>query len=236
MARFKLGFGFQDIRGSIGNYIYSITKTGVNTLRQKPQSVSNPSSPDQATIRCNLARYSKAWGDDLSVGQRTGWNDYALTKPGMGNRDGGVLTVIKGNSGDLSGINAYIMCNQLLKVCAMAGVDDAPLGLTPPTPPTSLAAAFAASKLTVTWTAPTVKKASAKCRIWIYHHKGLIHRQMVAAVVATQATYDIDVIKGAKGEDVSIADYPGDYSIQMDTVDTDGTKSGPSMTVTAEVT
>jgi hypothetical protein len=236
MARFKLGFGFSDIRGKIGNYVYSIGKTGVSTVRQVAQSISNPSSPDQTAIRCNLAKYAGYWSNDISVAQRTLWEAWAATKPGMGNKDGGVLTIIKGNSGDLSGINAYVMSNQWLRSCAMAGVDDAPLGATPPGAPTNVAASWLTPTLTVTWTAPVVKKAGAQCRIWLMNHQGLVHRQLVAYAPAAQGTIDITTVKGAQGLIVALASAPGSYSIQMDTVDADGTKSGPSGTTTLDIT
>ena len=236
LARFKLGFGMADIRGKIGNYVYSIQKTGVSTIRQVAQAVSNPMSPDQAAIRCNLARYAKAWNDDLSDAQRAGWATWALTKPGMGNKDGGILVVIKGNNGIMSGFNAYVMVNQWLRSCALAGVDDAPIGATPPTPPRTVEATWTTPNIVVTLLAPQVKKTGAFSRLWIAKHQPDIHRQLVVAAVATQLTINVATLKGAQGADVAVIDSPGNYIIQMDTVDPDGTKSGPSNVAEVKVT
>lgn len=228
MARFKLGFGMADIRGKIGNYVYSIQKTGVSTIRQVAQAVSNPMSPDQAAIRCSLAQLSKDWSDTLVQAERDAWSTWALTKPGMGNKDGGILTVIKGNNGIMSGFNAYVLANQWLKSINVASTKVAPLGATPPTPPLTVAVSYALGVATITWVKPVTAKADAMCRIWLACHQPGIHRQMCSFAAYDDETYDLSGAKGAQGAFVLLPAAPGDYIVQMDTVDPDGTKSGPS--------
>lgn len=228
MARFKLGFGMADIRGKIGNYIYSIQKTGVSTIRQCAQAVSNPMSDDQAAIRCNMAMLSKYWHDTLLPAQRVLWETWASTKPGMGNKDGGILVVIKGNNGIMSGFNAFCMANQWLKSVARVMVSDPPIGLTPPTPPLGVSAGYATGTVTVTYTIPAVYKTLAKVRVWMACHQPWAHRQLLGydGVASLSITYT--KFKGALGQDVAFSKAPGNYIFQMDTVDIDGTKSGPS--------
>ena len=230
MARIKLGFGFSDIRGKIGNYIYSIQKTGVSTVRQAAQAISNPSSPDQAAIRCNLALLAGEWRDVLTQPQRDSWNTYALTKPGMGVKDGGVLHLIKGNNGIMSGFNAFILVNQWLKSVNKVATGQAPIGQIPPTPPLAVSAVYAGGNMTISWTAPVTMDPNAQARMWIGCHQPTCHRQLVAIQEANAGTTVITGFKGANGVTIPFASAPGDYFFQMDTVNINGTKSGPSNT------
>ena len=228
MATFKHGPLTMDIRGSIGNQTFSIQKTGVSTIRNKAAVISNPSSPDQAAIRCSLAQLSKDWGDVLVQAERDAWNTYALTQPGKGNGDGGILTVIKGNNGIMSGENAYILVNQWLKSIGAASTKVAPIGRTPPTAPVITSIVWNVDRADVIWVLPTTMKVGAKVRLWIAKHQPDVHRQLVWAEDATLLTRALYFCKVAQGAAGLVKDYPGDYIIQMDTVDTDGTKSGPS--------
>jgi len=230
MARFKLGFGFADIRGKIGNFVYSIQKSGVSTIRQCAQAISNPMSADQAAIRGNLALLAGEWRDVLTQAQRDTWNTYALTKPGMGVKDGGILHLIKGNNGIMSGFNAFVLVNQWLKSVNKTAQGSAPIGQIAPTPPLSVSAVYAGGNMTVTWTAPVTMKPNAQARIWIGSHQPVCHRQLVAIEEANAGTKVITGFKGANGIVIPFASAPGDYFFQMDTVDIDGTKSGPSNT------
>lgn len=236
MARIKLGVILNDIRGSIGEFTYSIWKAGVHVLRSKAAVIANPMSTDQAAIRCNLANLSKLWYDTLTPEQRAAWSAFALTKPGMGDRDGGIYTVIKGNNGIMSGMNAYIMVNQWLKSIDQATVNDAPVGLTPPTPPLNVEATWLSPDLTVTWDIPQTAKMNARGRIWMACHQPNMHRQLVAVELTATTTKVITTVKAAQGKDTALADLPGNYVLQMDTVDLDGTKSGPSEAIDVTIT
>lgn len=225
MARITLGPNVTDIRGRFGSIVYSIWKTGVQYMRQVANVISNPGSDDQAAIRNRMTLVSKRWYDVLTDDQRAGWNDWAQTKPGMGNGDGGIYNIIKGNGGIMSGINAYVMANAWLVSIGAPIVDGAPLGLTPPSAPTSLNAAYAGGVVTVTWVEPVTHKAQAKIRIWLIHHQQVVHKQLVAVTSVEDETLALSQVKGALGNPANIANYPGEYAIQADTVDVDGTKS-----------
>ena len=225
MARITLGPNVTDIRGKFGSIVYSIWKTGRQYMRQAANVINNPHSTNQMAIRDRLTLLSKRWYDTLDDAKRAGWNDWALTKPGMGNGDGGVLTVIKGNGGIMSGFNAYILANQWLNTIGQAIVDDAPLGLTPPSAPTLVSATWNVDRLDLIWTAPITMKADAKVRLWIAHRNQLLHKQFVWAEDALLLTRSLYFALGSGGAAVLVKDYPGEYILQMDAVDIDGTKS-----------
>jgi hypothetical protein len=228
MATFKVGFGFTDVRGSVGNNTFSIQKSGIHTIRNKAPAIANPQSASQMTIRCNLANSSKIWADTLTQDERNGWNTWALTKPGMGDGDGGITTIIKGNGGIMSGFNAFLLANQWLRTIGLGQVTVAPVGATPPTPPLSVAASQVGNNVVVTWTIPQTFKSGARVRVWLNKHQVEIHRQLIDIADPATGTFTLINVRGAGGAWMPIIDSPGDYLIQMDTVDPDGTKSGPS--------
>lgn len=229
-AKIKYGALVSDIRGAIGQEVFSVWKAGVAYVRKKASIRANPQSTDQATIRCNLANLAKYWFNTLTQAQRDLWETWALTEPGKGNGEGGILAIIRGNGGKMSGYNAFCMANQWLKSCALASpVATPPIDVDPPTPPLDIGCSWATPTLTVTWTTPVTFKESARCRIWIASHEQPVHRQLVTYAVADLDTKDITNVKGANGDVVALADVLGHYLVQMDTVDPDGSKSGPSM-------
>jgi len=236
MARIKHSGLISDIRGSIDNLTFAIQKAGVSTVRQKANVIANPASSAQAAVRCSIASLAAKWMSTLTPAMRALWNTYALTKPGEGNQDGGILTVIKGNGGIMSGFNAYLMANQWLLTANLAAITTAPVGVVKPTPPTGLAATWTTPNIVLSWDTPGTKKAGAKCRIWMNCHQQNIHRQLIYSITATEETMDIGNVRGANGIAIPLIDLPGEYIIQMDTIDTDGTKSGPSQTVQVIVT
>lgn len=238
MARVEYSGLINDLRGSIGGWTYSIWKAGVAYVRKQAAIISNPASADQANVRCKLAYYAKYWYDLLTAQQRIDWSTWALTEPGKGNKDGGILTLIKGNNGKMSGFNAFVMAMQWLYSAGHGMSIEAPLGATPPTPPKDVSLAWVSPTLTVNWVAPDIYMPApeARARIWIAHHKGLFHRQLAVHELVTQLTKNITQVKGANGDLVSLSDCPGEIIVQMDTVDPNGTKSGPSNVVQTVLT
>jgi hypothetical protein len=219
-----------DLRGTLNGWTYSIWKAGVQVIRKAANVISNPSSADQALVRCYMSMLTKYWFDTLTQDMRENWNTWALTEPGKGNKDGGVETVIKGNNGKMSGFNAFCMSNMWNRTAGISAdvITAAPLGVTAPTPPLSVAAVEAAGTVTVTWLDPLIKGANARVRIWGVSRENLMHRQLLATEPFAAGTKDILSFKGAGGASILFADVLGHFVIQMDTVDDTGTKSGPS--------
>lgn len=230
MARIVLGPNVLDMRGKIGALMYSIWKSGVHVCRAVPNIIANPASADQSNIRCKLAYYAKYWYDTLTAGQRDVWEQWALTEPGKGTKDGGILSLIKGNNGKMSGYNAFVMAQQWLYSSGQGMSINAPLGETPPTPPRDVNLAWVSPTLSVNWTPPESYNPDpvARIRIWIAHHKGLFHKQLSVNEDCTQVTKNMTQVKGAKGELIDLTDCLGEIMVQMDTVNPNGTKSGPS--------
>lgn len=222
--------GIGDLRGTLNGWTYGIWKAGVYVIRKAASVISNPSSSDQALVRCYMAMLTKYWFDTLTSDQRENWNTWALTEPGKGNKDGGVETVIKGNNGKMSGFNAFCMANMWNRTAGISAdvITVAPLGVTPPTPPLSVAASEAAGTVTITWTEPITHEADARVRIWGVSREKLMHRQLLATEPVAAGTKDITSFKGAGGASILFADVVGHFLFQLDTVDDTGVKSGPS--------
>jgi hypothetical protein len=234
-AKIKLGLILNDIRGSIGNYTYSIWKAGVQVLRSKASVIANPQSIEQTKVRCNFAVNSAAW-KGLTPAQQAEWQDWADTKPGMGDGDGGIRNLIKGNGGIMSGWNAFCLANQWLVSADLPAVTAAPLGVASPGSPSQVAATYAANAITVTWVDPAEIIAGDKIRIWLMSRNGLIHKQLNCVVADAIQTKDITTVQAAGGLTVPVANYPGDYLIQLDCVTQTGVKGGPSNTAEVTVT
>jgi hypothetical protein len=235
--RIKLGPILQDARGKLGSVVFSVWKTGKQYVRQTANIIANPNSTDQSAIRANMEMLSKYWYGTLTQDQRDGWATWALTKPGMGTGSGSIRDLIKGNTGIMSGFNAFCMANQWVYTGdpAASVVEDAPLGATPPTPPLSVTPIWTTPNLVVTWNGPDVKKTGAHCRLWITCRERGVHKQLIAVALATAGTISIAAVKGALGASIDLINAPGHYLVQMDTVDPDGTKSPGSVTMDVDI-
>lgn len=233
MARIWLSEIANDIRGSIKNHTYSIWK-GLNYIRQKAASITNPCSADQANIRAKTTQTSKRWYDDLTQGQRDLWAEYAGALTPKEGDGGGTRQIIPDNRGVMSGFNAYIMLNLLAYSAGVTTlitfIDDAPVGITPPNAPTVLAAAWDVPTccITVTWTDPVDAIAGTIIRIWTVSLNGGAHKQLVGTVALAAETYALCAVKGALGASFNVRDLPGNYLVQIDAVGPNGQKSPPS--------
>ena len=172
----------------------------------------------------------------LTAPAKAEWESWALTKPGEGSKDGGIRNLIKGNGGIMCGWNAFFLANMWLHSADLAHVTAAPLGQPVPGSPSGVGASYAAAKITVTWTDPAGIVAGDKIRIWLTNRQGTIHKQLNSLVLDAIQTKEIINVQGAGGVSVPVADYPGDYLIQLDCVSQTGTKGGPSNTVEVVVT
>jgi hypothetical protein len=83
----------------------------------------NPSTAAQTLQRSGLADFSKAWGGDLTDGQRQGWADYGRQAGSKNIWGDGII---------LSGIAAYQKVNRIIQNCGGTRVDDAPVTMAVP--------------------------------------------------------------------------------------------------------
>lgn len=233
MARIWLSEIANDIRGSIKNHTYSIWK-GLNYIRQKAASISNPNSIYQAVIRAKTTACSKRWYATLTQGQRDLWNEYAAALPPKPGDGGGTRQVIPDNRGVMSGFNAYVTLNlwafSALVVDDANFIDDAPIGVDAPNAPTVLLCAWDVPTccINLTWTDPIAALVGSKIRIWAVSLDSGAHRQLRSAVALAAEAYALCNLRVALGSLQNVRDLPGHYLIQIDTIGPNGQKSPPS--------
>lgn len=188
MARIKLGPNIVDIRGKVGEVVYSVWKAGVAYCRKTAAIIANPKSLRQGQVREFVAQYATKWYTTLTAAQRNGWNELAQRLAGLADgSQGGILNMVPKIGGIMSGQNAYIAFNVRAKLSGVAGGDDAPLGEDQPTAPTGVSAVYLAGTLTVTWTEPAIKETGYKVAVWFRSHEKTYHKQSEGAYAISPA-------------------------------------------------
>ncbi|MBA7584139.1 hypothetical protein ES708_26092 [subsurface metagenome] len=236
MAKIVLAPIVTDIRGKLGSLVFSAWKSGVNYVRTVTGVIKNPQSIQQGIKRAVVASLSKTWRATLSQVERDGWDAYALTEPGKGPSDGGINNMIRGNSGKMTGFNAYILANTQLNSAVLGFVDIAPIATPAPTAPINVDVTVLAGTATVTWIAPALAEVGAVCRIYgrIEGIRG--HVQLITTEAFDTLTKDITAIRSANGVDLLLAALVGKtLHVQMDTVNPTGGKSAGSNVASAVI-
>jgi len=225
-----------DIRGRLGEFIYSGWKAGVGYIKQMSTAVNNPNSAAQEITRDTFGYFSKAWNDVLDAGERALWETWAKTKPGFYDVPAGVRELVGSNGGIMSGINAYCLSNAWLISAGLTSVDIPPLGITGPVKPSAVAATSVAGVNTVTWT-DSLPHPDAVCRVHIASQSGIFHKQIAAVAAMDAETVAIANIQGALGQVIALSDIAGEIVyIQCDCVSPEGDKSAGSNTVELTIT
>ena len=111
MASIKTNANIKDIKGSIGENIFSSNK-GQQYIRSKPKHSSNPQSANQATHRGFVSQFSKQWNDTLTQEQRNGWENYTKTLGQQGSNISGFNAYLK-NKISMSEFGAYLSIPQV---------------------------------------------------------------------------------------------------------------------------
>ncbi len=250
MARISLSEILQNIAGSVGEHTYACWK-GVNYLRQKAVTISNPCSILQALTRVTLSGLAKAWHTLLTDAQRAAWNEYASSLKSAGEQVGpngnggaGCLQVIPDNGGVMSGFNAYVMLNfnaHSINFYAPTGTAFlAPLGIDAPNAPTGLTCGYCFddpnSLIGLEWTDPIDAPEDSKIRIWLLSLDSGVHRQLVWFVDLAVEVFGIVSVRIAQGALVPVSSLPGHYLVQIDCVSPRGQKSPPSNVCQTTVT
>lgn len=252
MARIKLSEILQNIAGSVGEHTFSCWK-GVNYLRQKAVTISNPCSLAQSFARMALSALARMWHTDLTAAQRALWNEFAQgLKSGSeqvgpnGNGGSGILQVIPGSGGVMSGFNSFIQANMLALRAGFAfaspPVPDAPIGIDAPNAPTNLtfsqycSSGIGPCEVYLTWTDPVDAPVNSVIRVWTVSVDANVHRQLTSIIPLAQETVNISSVKVALGGNVLFETMPGHYHFQADCVSPSGLKSPPSNVLTVNVT
>jgi len=233
MARIWLSEVLNDIRGSVKNHVYSVWK-GLNYIREKAVSISNPCSVAQENVRAKTTQCSKRWYTTLSEIQRNLWNEYAEAMAPKEGDGGGTKQVISDNRGVMSGFNAYVMTNLLAYsggiITLATFVDDAPIGIDAPNAPTTLACEWNPTTccIDITWIDPVEALVGTQLRVFLVSLDGGAHKQRSTTAILAQLSYSICWARGALGASFPIRNLPGHYHIQMDAIGPNGQKSPPS--------
>lgn len=237
MAKIKLGALVSDIRGTLQNGVYSLAKGGVHYVKNIPACVTNPNSEDQNLARRALLFFAKAWYNTLTDAQRTGWEELAQYLSGLTSEgNGGVLNLVPPVGMKGSGINAFCAFGVRSTMAGLQGSFsmDAPIGEVQPGPVIDLSGSYdgLTGYLTLNWTDPLIADAAAKLAVWVYSHKRIYHKQIVAYNDLLLLTDDIAAARGAHGAWIPFqSTKPFELVVQMQTINPSGWASPGSQTI-----
>jgi hypothetical protein len=229
MARIEYASMIKDIRGSVGNIVYTQWK-GLPCARMAPTVFRYPwESVLNAKQRDETAKLVNAWNNNLTTAQRAAWETYAAYLE--------TLTTIydmipakKYPSGTMSGYNAFLLVNLLSRSIGFTAIiEDEPSAEEIPIAPTLVDCVGTSGpprKITVSYTYDAVPTATTFVRIWA-RGKRFAHLLIAKTQDATDET-DIEItdLNFYKGATLPI---PRDiYQVQLDAVNEFGNCSPPS--------
>ena len=237
MAKIKLIAPVQDVRGTLGNLCYSNWK-GRSYTRNLALSVSNPNSLFQERVRKCIEDLSKLWTGTLTDAQRAEWEEYAQQRGSAANQNTVVQrgSLIKPLGKILGGKNAYIGCNVWRYKHVLAAINDAPLGILPPSEPRDFSVVFTPGetpKFTATWADPGNLEDGGSVEVWGACGK-VFHVQERDSVVKGVQTLDIETMRGAGGVTMDLV--VGLYRFQTAAIDAHGQRGPGSNIITINVT
>jgi len=222
MARITLGSILNGISGSIDQMVYSTWK-GINYIRSKAKTISNPQTNGQMSIRARVAECAKYWNDVLDAAQRGIWEAYAgtIVIPSSGPGD-----IIKPSKGPFSGYTAFLRNN--INAFASAAVPlgtfiaDAPMGLTPPDAVAISSAVWnsGTKKIDITYVLGTVPPS--RVEIWMRCLSNNINAQLVDPISAAGGLISEGYIRVGQGTWIAFDKAPGLYDVQMLALDAKG--------------
>lgn len=130
-----------EARGGIGGLVYN-TWRGINYVKTNT-SPTGQGTAKRLAAQALLALVSKLW-ELLTAPQRTGWTDYGTAHP---------VPDWTGSPKRLTGMNWFVKCNTLLRICGAAGISAAP-SISAPDAPIGLTCSYATQAIRAVWTAP----------------------------------------------------------------------------------
>jgi hypothetical protein len=226
MARITLGSVLNSISGSIDQMVYSTWK-GINYIRSKAKTISNPQSMDQMDVRSRVAECAKYWNDTLTQNERNAWETYAngIVIPSSGPGD-----IIKPAKGPFSGYTAFLRNNILMFTSGQQPLGTfqplAPIGVTPPDAPVDCAAGWVLNALKISWTPGNIPGAFVAS--WTREQSGLFHAQQCAATAVGSGISSNATLNGAQGRAIPLTAVRGKFDCQVMAVDNLGQPSPAS--------
>lgn len=226
MAKIVLSDLLNDIRGSIGAHVYSVWK-GTHYIREKAASISNPNSASQELVRTAVSVAAARWSSTLTPAQRSGWNEIAQRWGSASKEDSskGYKDLMPDMGRNMSGYNAFVKAAVLNTRVGIAVIDDAPLSVDAPKPPSQLLITPdgpPVTKLTITWADSVSMGANDMVGLWV-EVVGLAHKQLNRNFAIATQTYDMDYVRGAGGDVIGFPD--GLYRVQLATYNEFGMRS-----------
>lgn len=244
MARFVSSVLIDDIRGAMGNMVFDTWK-GVQVIRRKSTSRSNPHSREQIYMRARITATSKRWHHLLTQEQRDRWHEFAQRRNRKGPRPkpggGGLHEAIPEGRGPQTGYNSFQMLNALGFNADVFNrwtfINDAPLDNPPPGAITVLSGGWSAGlcSLWLEWSPPAVVLAGTRFRVWIHCWSAGVHLQMYGSTPFTTPAIFMTGARIAQGKMSLIRLHPGIYKCQVDTIGPDGQKGPSSQIVSVTV-
>lgn len=147
MAKIKLGPNITDISGSVKEVIYVPWKRSQYAVKSRAGIYQNPQSPRQTLLRSVTQESGFIFKNTLTPAQRNNWNEFAQGLASQDGKFGGIRNLIPKNRGIMSGYHAFVMCRSralMSGITLPANFNDSPLGQTPPSCLTGLAASWKA--------------------------------------------------------------------------------------------
>lgn len=236
MAKIKLSSPVSDVRGALGQDVYSNWK-GISYIRRKALTISNPQSAAQTEVRNALTMYSRLWLSTLTDAQRAAWEEYAkiLGSAKKSETMVGYKSLMPDLGKTLSGKNAYISANTLLDRVGLTNVTDAPLGINVVSPPTGFTATWnpvPPGTMELAWVDPVDMGLEDLILVWL-EYVGICHKQLRIWKAKAVLSADITNGRGANGE---LVDFGiGLYRFQLATLNTNGMRSVGSQLIEVNV-
>lgn len=232
MAKIVLGMALNDIRGSVGSQVFSVWK-GTHYIRQKAASIANPNSSPQEGVRLALSVASARWSGVLTVAQRALWNELAQRwgSAAAENSSKGYKDLMSDLGRNMSGYNAFVRAAVLNTRVGIAVVDDAPVGIDAPKPPSGLSVTPDGppiTKLDIAWTDSVDMGANDIVSVWV-EVVGVAHKQLNAGAAKAGQAVALENVRGANGADIGIP--IGLYRVQVATYSEFGMRSAGGVIV-----
>jgi hypothetical protein len=238
----KLGSLVADIRGKLGDNIYSLARGGIHTVRAMPASVTNPNSTSQQAIRNYFKVSSQRWYSVLTEKQRREWGEMAkILNEDHTRLHNGVMSLVPPIWLKGSGLNAYVSFRSRALMAGFATFsDDAPLGAEQPTPPEITFSEWRTAPpidgVYAEWSLPSVYlNSNSKFGFWIRSRQRIYHRQLVATGDVTLCCGLLAAARSFGGVSVLFsASTPFEFLGQIQTIDQNGWASSGSNTISVD--
>lgn len=238
MARIVLGGFINDIRGSVGGFVFD-NYSGVHIVRSKPSFTTNPQSPAQSNVRAAMQAFVTKW-KSLTQAEHDAWEQMRSEFPAGGESDaklsrGGLITVPRG---PFTAWNAFLACNMNRYLSGYSLLTDIliapPIGFSKPEPLKTVSATAGIGEVTFCWEYITPGPRNERLEVWIKSVDAEVHPQLI--YTEARNADGCTVITSVRGKGgIPLTPTPGTYRLQAMVVSQYGLTSQPSELVSARI-